>query len=198
MVQCTWDRTDVLAADRSPISGPRNRPATELRTLCSNRRRARKTHRSRPPLHRHAHLACLTDQAIGMLCDHSQSRIDTQVFNLSRSMKGCVRKSTNNSCTRFTALPTPYSTWGVLERDDEVRSVEARAHVFDPSPECRQSDPADAYSIISCVTPGPSVPDVAATSPVTRIKASAAAHIPPSVRPPYAGTPAVAMAPMIG
>ena len=43
---------------------------------------------------------------------------------------------------------------------------------------------AAAMFMIMCVKPGPSVPEQAVTSPVTREKPSAAAHIAPSVRPP--------------
>ena len=43
---------------------------------------------------------------------------------------------------------------------------------------------AAATPQIMSVKPGPSVPDVAATSPVTRVNASAAWHIDPSCRPP--------------
>ena len=38
--------------------------------------------------------------------------------------------------------------------------------------------------MIMFVNPGPSVPEQAAASPVTRMKPSAAAHMLPSVRPP--------------
>ena len=43
---------------------------------------------------------------------------------------------------------------------------------------------AAAMFMIMLVNPGPSVPDAATTSPVTRANPSAAAHIMPSVRPP--------------
>jgi hypothetical protein len=41
-----------------------------------------------------------------------------------------------------------------------------------------------AIDITMFVKPGPSVPDVATTSPVTREKPSAAAHMMSSMRPP--------------
>ena len=41
-----------------------------------------------------------------------------------------------------------------------------------------------AIDMIMLVKPGPSVPEVAATSPVTREKPSAAAHMMSSMRPP--------------
>ena len=53
---------------------------------------------------------------------------------------------------------------------------------------------AQAMAQIMSVKPGPSVPDVTAISPVTRMKASAACAIDPSWRPPKAGMPAEAMA----
>ena len=43
---------------------------------------------------------------------------------------------------------------------------------------------AVAMFMIMFVKPGPSVPEAATTSPVTRAKPSAAEHIMPSVRPP--------------
>ena len=48
--------------------------------------------------------------------------------------------------------------------------------------------------IIILVKPGPSVPEVAAISPVTREKPSAAEVILPSHRPPYEGIPSAAIA----
>ena len=43
---------------------------------------------------------------------------------------------------------------------------------------------AAAMPQIMSVNPGPSVPEVATISPVTRVNASAAWHIDPSCRPP--------------
>jgi hypothetical protein len=43
---------------------------------------------------------------------------------------------------------------------------------------------AAAIFMIMLVKPGPSVPEQAAISPVTRANPSAAAHMEPSVRPP--------------
>ena len=43
---------------------------------------------------------------------------------------------------------------------------------------------AAEIDMIMLVKPGPSVPEVAATSPVTRVKPSAAAHMMSSMRPP--------------
>ena len=51
-------------------------------------------------------------------------------------------------------------------------------------PEYKTHRAAAAMFMIMCVKPGPSVPEHAVTSPVTREKPSAAAHIAPSVRPP--------------